>query len=164
MLAHLAESGHGRVSPTAHALGAGRRIIGETFLHLAQLGLLERAPGHGHPLRPEFVLSSRGSSVAAWAQEFLVRMSTSDWAAMRRAWALPVLRLVSEPQTFGSLRGQLDPVTDRALSLCLTRLTQPGWVERRVEPAVRPPQVSYLAQGRGLLISSSLQETFSFAR
>ncbi|MEO0322851.1 MAG: hypothetical protein AAF447_07825, partial [Myxococcota bacterium] len=72
VLAHLAGQPRlgARVSPTAHALGAGRQSISGTFAHLRELGLLEPMPGHGHPLRPEARLSEAGAAVAAWAQPF----------------------------------------------------------------------------------------------
>ncbi|MEM9194202.1 MAG: transcriptional regulator [Myxococcota bacterium] len=162
MLAHLADRGGGRVSPTARALGGGRRIVGDTFTHLVSLGLLARNPGHGHPLRPEFQLTPAGRPVSRWAAEFLQSLSPAEVDAVRRAWALPVLRLVVEPRSFGQLRNELVPVTDRALSLCLARLAEGRLVRhepRATEPLARG---SYLAAWRGVRLSATLQETYEF--
>jgi len=157
VLAHLAENDGCRVSPTAHAVGAGRNIVGQTFSYLAELGMLQRSTGHGHPLRPEFQLTLRGQPVAVWARCFLNGMSEKEWETARRAWTLPVLRLIRNPHTFTELSTTLQPVTDRGLSLCLGRLVEAKLAEKHTFANSRK---SNIAVGRGLKIAQDLEATF----
>ncbi len=161
VLAHLAGQPRlgARISPTAHALGAGRQSISATFAHLGELGLLERMPGHGHPLRPEARLSEAGAAVAAWAQPFWAFLEPDERATARRAWTLPVLRVARDMRSFGELRCELSPVTDRALALCLKRLVAQRLLRRDVDGAQRPPRVTYVGSGRGAALSDALQAT-----
>jgi len=41
-----------RVSPLAAAAGCGRTAMSASVSHLLEMGLLERNPGAGHPMRP----------------------------------------------------------------------------------------------------------------
>ena len=159
VLAHLGTAGFRgcRVSPTAHAVGAGRNIVGQTFGHLVDVGMLVRAQGHGHPLRPEYQLTAQGKATAQWARAFLDRVSDEEWNTARRAWTLPVLRLVDTPRSFSHLRSDLRPVTDRGLSLCLGRLVDAELIARRTLDTSR----GYLAVGRGAELADQLRETFS---
>ncbi|TPV96986.1 MAG: transcriptional regulator [Myxococcales bacterium FL481] len=157
VLAHLSESDGCRVSPTAHAVGAGRNIVGQTFRHLADVGMLQRAAGHGHPLRPEFQLTPRGKAVAAWARTFLSGMSDNEWKTARRAWTLPVLRLLRDPCTFTELSTSLQPVTDRGLSLCLSRMIGARFIEPRTMAELAN---GYVAIGRGRELTHTLDATF----
>lgn len=146
------------MSPTAHAIGAGRNIVGQTFKHLLAVGMLERSPGHGHPLRPEFRLSAQGKATAHWARSFLAQLSDDEWDTARRAWTLPVLRLVDEPLTFSHLRSELPPITDRGLSLCLSRMVKAEFIER--SPSTSSYKGSYVAVGRGIKFTCALRPTF----
>jgi len=65
----MADGVSGRVSPLAAAAGCGRTSMGASVEHLVDLGLLERNPGHGHPLRPEYRFTEQGAYVADWALE-----------------------------------------------------------------------------------------------
>ena len=157
ILAHLAESDGCRVSPTANAVGAGRNIVGQTFSHLVNIGMLQPTTGHGHPLRPEFQLTTRGRRIGEWARSFLDVVSDNEWETGRRAWTLPVLRLIATPQTFTELSTTLQPVSDRGLSLCLNRLVEAELAQKSVVASLRRSNV---AVGRGLEIAQELQTTF----
>ena len=160
VLSLLAGTAGARVSPTAHALGAGRKVTSDTFVHLCAIGLVERMPGHGHPLRPEYRLSRAGEPVAEWARVFWTGLSEVERDVVRRAWALPVLRLLSNAHGFGELRAELQPITDRALALCLQRLTKNELVRRDVDASRRPPRVTYVADGRGATLAATLRSTY----
>ena len=67
ILARLHAGVSGRQAPLIAATGASRSSFAASLEHLFQLGLLERNPGHGHPLRPEFRLTDKGKAVAAMA-------------------------------------------------------------------------------------------------
>ena len=61
----------GRQAPLMAATRASRSSFAASLEHLVHLGLLERNPGHGHPLRPEFRLTPLGVTVAAMAHRIL---------------------------------------------------------------------------------------------
>ena len=48
----------GRQAALIAATGAGRTAFAQSLTHLVELGLMERNPGYGHPLRPEFRLTA----------------------------------------------------------------------------------------------------------
>lgn len=60
----------GRQAPLLAATGASRTAFAQSMEHLISIGLLERNPGHGHPLRPEFRLTPPGIEAAAIAHKF----------------------------------------------------------------------------------------------
>lgn len=138
-----------RISPVAHAAGCGRTAMTASFETLLALGLLVRASGHGHPLRPEFSFSPQGRSVAEWALVLDGYLDgDDDWQRVRRSWTLPLLSLLTVERRFGALRRALSPVSDRSLSLALAELTEYGWIERRVDGSSTPPSVRYAATAR----------------
>ncbi len=143
-LALLADGCPARVSPLAVAAGCGRTAMGDTFKHLVALGLLQRNPGYGHPLRPEYRLTTIGEAVAAWAIS-LDRLlpEPEDNQIVRSKWALPVISALDSNKRYSAVRKKLSPVSDRALSQCFSRLAQRHWIERIVCADSAPPAVSY---------------------
>ena len=64
ILAHMDRGVPGRQAALISATGAGRTSFRQSLDHLIDLRLLERNPGHGHPLRPEFRLTAEGAEIA----------------------------------------------------------------------------------------------------
>ncbi len=157
-LALIASGVQARVSPVAHAAGCGRTAMTASFERLLELGLMVRSPGHGHPLRPEFMLSAEGREIAKWALQLETLLDDDvDRRRVRRAWTLPILFELNEPRRFNELRKALKPITDRALTLALTDCVDAGWIERIVDAETSPPAVSYRAIGKGADISGLLE-------
>ncbi len=144
-----------RVSPLAAAAGCGRTSMSASVEHLVALGLLERNPGHGHPLRPEFRLTAIGELIAEWASQLssLVN-SEQNQLIIRNKWTLPLISCLSEERRYSDLRRELLPVTDRALSNCLSNLTDNSWVKRSVSSQAQPPMVTY----HTILLGQTVQE------
>ncbi|MEM9732153.1 MAG: winged helix-turn-helix transcriptional regulator [Pseudomonadota bacterium] len=138
------------------ATRAGRTALRQSFDHLITLGLLERNPGHGHPLRPEFQLTAQGISAATMADRLLSEVEENKHPLLRRAWTAPVLATLREPLRFNEIRRRLDPITDRALSQTLLVLENGEWVERGVVETARPPVALYSTINQGKLISEHL--------
>ena len=157
ILSHLNSGVAGRQAPLISSTGAARASFLDSMGHLQALGLVHRNTGHGHPLRPEYQISEQGRRWAEMADE--VMALTREETAMKlvqRSWALPVLLAAWEARYFGELRGQLNPVTDRALSQVLKGLGEAAWIEREVDPSGRPPRATYRSVDTGARIAQVL--------
>jgi len=155
VLAELeAGGGGGRLVTLANRTGAGRATARQSIEHLLALGLVRENPGHGHPLRPEFVLTPRGRVIAppsAALVRALVRLDAMDMGL--RKWSMPALAAVGAgAHRFGEITGSLGSATDRAVSIALGDLESLGLVRRAVEDG-RPPRPVYGvgARARGCL-------------
>jgi len=158
ILAHLHAGVPGRQAPLLSACGAGRTSFGHSLAHLQTLGLLERNPGYGHPLRPEFRLTAAGVRAAAMA-DAICTASASDTAArlIRRQWTLPVLAVTRTPRRFSQMKMDLGGgITDRALSQTLGALEDQTWLHREVDVSERPLRPYYQAAHTGLLMSEAV--------
>ena len=157
-LALIARGCSPRVSPLSNAAGCGRTAMTASIQNLAELGLLERNPGYGHPLRPEFRLTDPGVALAKWALWLDNHAHTeSDQSLIRSKWGLPVMSCINSTTRFSHLRNELVPVTDRALSICLTNLTSANWISRRVSQENFPPLVHYDVANPGHPVRESLK-------
>lgn len=147
----------GRQAPLIAAAGASRTSFVNSLTHLMELGLLERNPGHGHPLRPEFRLTEAGRALAPLAHRIdaLAREAPAQ-ALLRKAWTVPLLAVTHEPVAFSRIKGRLAPISDRALSVALANLQDRHWIARNVDVAQRPPRPLYVAQGAGAEISAAV--------
>lgn len=150
ILALMHEGTAGRQATLLAKTGAGRTAFTQSLHHLIDLGLIERNPGHGHPLRPEHRLTELGRYMAERANNIShIKADTSDRTLLRRAWTLPILAISTEPIHFGGLKNQLLPITDRALSQSLKQLEACQWIQRDVDISQRPARSLYQAQGTG---------------
>lgn len=157
ILALLHEGVPGRQAPLLAATTASRSAFAASLEHLFQLGLLERNPGHGHPLRPEFRLTSKGVAAAAMASRIVALVPGDDgFSVIKRSWTVPILAITDQPQRFSVIRSGLGSITDRALSKSLGVLEERDWLRRDVEMSERRPYPTYLAVNAGLKINRAI--------
>jgi DNA-binding HxlR family transcriptional regulator len=145
VLAQMYRQKGSRFAALAGTLGVGRESLRRTLDSLLELGLVARNPGYGHPLRPEYVLTTRGRAAADRCARLL---DAADDEVVLRKWTLPVLAALAEAERFSDLRAALPGVTPRALALALKDLQAAGLVERRVEETY-PPTTLYVATTGG---------------
>lgn len=143
----------GRQAPLLAATGAGRTAFAQSLDHLIQNGLIERNPGYGHPLRPEFRLTEAGVKAAEIAHKIRSADRKDGDPLIRRSWTIPVLATLQTPLQFSGIKRQLGPITDRALSQSLKALEERTWVKRNLIPELRPPRPIYAASGTGKRIA-----------
>lgn len=154
ILAELHSSRGATFVTLAHRLGLGRESLTRTLTALIDSGLVARNPGYGHPLRPEYVLSSDGAVVAPECAQLLqaLRRLGHENVALKK-WSLPVVLGLSgrAPKRFSELRASLPGITGRALALALKDLAGVGLVERTVTDDFPPATVYRLSRrARGL--------------
>jgi DNA-binding HxlR family transcriptional regulator len=138
-------------------LGISRSMLAGTLDQLLRQGWLMRNPGHGHPLRPEYILTEAGRPVAAWCERVMEekRHLGLDHGRLGR-WSLPlVARLDRRWAQFSWLQAQLGPISPRSLSLALKQLLEVGLADRRLEDAF-PPKPLYGLTTRGQRLARAM--------
>ncbi|QUS56120.1 winged helix-turn-helix transcriptional regulator [Pseudovibrio brasiliensis] len=157
ILAHLHAGVPGRQAPLLAASGASRTSFAASLEHLVELKLLERNPGHGHPLRPEFRLTPKGVRAAEIASRIVSAVpNDTEFSLLRKSWTVPILALTATPQRFSSIRTDLATITDRALSASLVRLEEREWIRRDINTTQRVPFPTYCAANTGIQINRAI--------
>lgn len=150
VLARFDGVGGRRFAELLAGLGLPRDSLARTLEQLQVQGWVMRNPGHGHPLRPEYILTPEGKPVAAAAAGLAGRL---DQAGVSSAdltrWSLPALRLLAlGGERFNELARALAPASPRALSQTLQALVANDLVAREVEDGF-PPTSRYRLTARG---------------
>ena len=157
ILASLHRGVPGRQAPLLEATSASRTSFSASLQHLVSLKLLERNPGHGHPLRPEFRLTANGLVAAETADRIVSAVPDDDeFALLRRTWTVPILALTSVPRRFSVIKSDLHSITDRALSTSLVQLEERRWLRRDIDTSHRVPFPTYLATNEGIEINRAI--------
>ncbi|WP_377194584.1 winged helix-turn-helix transcriptional regulator [Ruegeria meonggei] len=157
ILAALHEGVPGRQAPLLAATCAGRTSFSASLDHLIKMGLLEKNPGHGHPLRPEFRLTPSGTLAAETASRITKAVpKDTQFALLRRSWTVPVLALTQTPRRFSEIRSGLVPITDRALSKSLHQLEEIEWLKRDIDVSRRVPHPTYRAVNTGIEVTRAV--------
>jgi DNA-binding HxlR family transcriptional regulator len=158
LLAHVGAENGSRFATMLARLGLSRSVLAASLTALQEAGWLVRNPGHGHPLRPEYVLTEAGAPVAAFCQRLMAqREKLGLEPGQLPRWSLPlIVRLDGETARFSALRDALRPVTPRALSLTLKQLLQVELVDRALEDDF-PPIALYGLTGRGRALAAAMR-------
>jgi DNA-binding HxlR family transcriptional regulator len=146
-----------RSAALAARLGISRSMLAGVLGQLLGKGWIERNPGHGHPLRPEYVLTEAGRPVGAWCERVMEERQHLglDGKGLGR-WALPLVRCLDRRwKRFSALEAELNPISPRSLSLGLKRLLEVRLVERRLEHSF-PPIALYGLTGRGQRLARAM--------
>lgn len=156
LLADLAGHKGARFVELVHRLGLPRDSLTRTLEAAQAIGWVRRNPGHGHPLRPEYILTESGQAAAARAATIADAhgaLGLPPGAATR--WGLPlIVGIGAGHDRFNALSRLLVPATPRALSQGLTALGRHGLVTREVID-MRPPASRYeLTKGGALLAAA----------
>lgn len=149
VLAELHRQRGSRFVTLARTLGLSRESLRRTLGALIDAGFVGRNPGYGHPLRPEYVLTSAGDPLAAACRPLVetLRRRNLEEVALKK-WSMPVvLALAEEAKRFSELRETLEGISPRALALALKDLEAAGLVDRRVTDDYPPATVYRLTSG-----------------
>lgn len=151
VLAEIGRTRGSRFATLTGRLGVAGESLRRTLAYLHEEGLVDRNPGYGHPLRPEYVLTPSGRALAPRAQRVVRAVAGHEGVGLKK-WSLPVLAELTEPRRFSELRAAL-PVTARALAMALADLESAGLVRRSVTED-RPPQTRYEATDAELVAAA----------
>jgi DNA-binding HxlR family transcriptional regulator len=125
-------------------LGAPKDSVQRTLGALIDAKWVERNPGHGHPLRPEYLLTREGDRIARICSPLLreLREGSLEEVGLKK-WSMPVVFALRQgPQRFSELKAELTGVSSRALTIALKDLVERRVVERTVSDGY-PPAVVY---------------------
>ena len=158
VLAELQRGQGGRFVNLTHGLGVGRESLRRTLAFLTEDGLIQRNPGHGHPLRPEYLLTDDGARLAEPAAVLIDLLHDLDAIDVGlKKWSLPILTLVADGERrFSELRNALPETSNRALTLALKDLETAELVIRTVTTGY-PPTTSYGATPAGLRLARAAE-------
>ncbi|MBE7636635.1 transcriptional regulator [Sneathiella sp. P13V-1] len=156
----LLYSGHtGKQAPLVAATGASRTSFGASLNHLYELELIEKNPGHGHPLRPEFRLTVKGKVIASMADRIIQLVPQEEmFDLVRKSWTVPVLAVTRQPARFSAIKSSLGTITDRALSQSLGALEEREWLKREIDLSHRVPYPTYMAINTGGEITQTVRQ------
>jgi DNA-binding HxlR family transcriptional regulator len=157
LMAHLGAEHGSRFAVMLAGLGLSRGALATSLDQLREAGWVARNSGHGHPLRPEYVLTQAGAPIAAFAQRMMeTRGQLGLEPGQLSRWSLPVAaRLSGAEQRFTALRTALTPVTPRALSLTLKQMMATELIHRSLEDSF-PPIPIYALTRRGRHLAEAL--------
>jgi DNA-binding HxlR family transcriptional regulator len=152
ILAVMAGESGSRFSVLERRLGVSKSVLSGTLGRLEAEGWISRNPGHGHPLRPEYLLTRPGRGVAVWCEGIIAqRQSLGLDAGVLGRWSLPLIDAIgSEWRRFSVLQRGLAPISPRALSLELVSLCGASLIDRRA------PGPVYGLTDRGLSLAATL--------
>jgi len=149
VLAHVHRSRGCKFVSLSRQLGVSPPALKRALDRLAELDLVVRNPGYGHPMRPEYVLGPRGEAAGERAEALVDWMRADALEAdLLKKWQLPTLLAVGgEERRFGEIRTALSGASPRALSLALKSHAGLALIERDVG-ADYPPIPIYRATTR----------------
>ena len=158
LLALVAAEDGARFAVMLTQLGLSRSALAASLAHLQEAGWLRRNPGHGHPLRPEYILTAAGQPIAAFCIRVMAeRGKLGLEPGQMPRWSLPlIVRLDSDRARFSALRASLTPVTPRALSLTLKQMLSVDLIDRALEDEF-PPIAIYGLTGRGARLAAAMR-------
>lgn len=150
VLAELQRGSGAKFVTLVKRLGISRDSLRRTLAALIHHRWVTRNPGHGHPLRPEYVLTRTGARIAPWCARTikLLRALGIEDVALRK-WSIPVaFALGRGRERFSEIKDFLSTSTARALTQSLKELQSAGLVERVVSDEY-PPATYYRLTSRG---------------
>ena len=135
-------------------LGVSRSSLQRTLRALIEIGLVRKNEGYGHPLRPEYLLTSVGRRVGGPASEMMRLLDRQQLADLGlRKWSVPLARaMLDVPGQFNQLQGELAGISPRALSQALSDLEEAGWIERQLQDG-HPPRWEYKLLPKSRLVN-----------
>lgn len=150
VIAELYRQSGAKFITMVNRLGVSRASLSTSLANLIDLGLVHKNTGHGHPMRPEYLLTPDGGRIGKQCLNLMHTLRRSDDADLAfRKWTLPLIAVIGEEtRRFNELRSQLDGATPRAITLGLKSLLHQRWATRTLLDEY-PPAAGYQLMQRG---------------
>ena len=161
VIAELERQSGAKFISLANRLGVSRGSLTASLSDLIDLGLVVRNTGHGHPLRPEYLLTETGKRIGEHCREIaaLVTQRREEQLAYRK-WTLPLVAAIGTGASrFNEVRDRLPSATPRAIALGLKSLTEHHWAERSIIDDY-PPAAGYLLSPTGERVWTTVNEIY----
>lgn len=115
-------------------LNVSRSVLASTLKKLIKQGIIMRNPGYGHPLRPEYLLTSEGIKFGPFCNALMVYIREQNaHRLVQSRWALRILYACRQNGIqFSELKSRLPLITPRALSEKLKLLISEGYIKRQI--------------------------------
>jgi DNA-binding HxlR family transcriptional regulator len=125
LLADLAAHNGARFVELLHRLNLSRDSLTRTLQAARDAGWVMPNLGHGHPLRPEYILTQEGKRLAITASTIVrTQMDLEIPATALTRWSLPLLIVIDQGHVrFNAIARALPDATPRALSQSLRGLS-----------------------------------------
>ncbi len=152
ILALLHECNGARFAVMKRGLNTNADSLSRSLQFLMNAGWVQRNPGYGHPLRPEYVLTPQGRTVAPQCSRLVQMVDRLDVAeAVYRKWSVPLLVTIKAGTVrFSGLREAL-AINPRALTQSLQRLSTSELIVQRLEYGLTPSGKRIATLGQSLL-------------
>ncbi|MEM8917775.1 MAG: winged helix-turn-helix transcriptional regulator [Pseudomonadota bacterium] len=157
LLAIFAERGGARFAELSRGLGISADSLSGSLRYVVEMGWVRKNPGHGHPLRPEYLLTEPGRAVAdrARAVHRVQERLDCDSKNLKR-WSLPIVHVLGSGVTrFNAINRSLEGSTPRAISLSMKAVQEQQLVKRALHDAF-PPVTDYSLSPRGQDLAHAL--------
>jgi len=140
-----------------NGLRVSRGSLSISLSHLTELGLVRKNDGHGHPMRPEYLLTERGIALGPDCQDLVDALRSKDEGELAfRKWTLPLVAAIGPRRLrFNELRSSLCDATPRAVAIGLRSLLQYDWANRSLIDEF-PPTAGYKLRPKGRRILAHL--------
>jgi DNA-binding HxlR family transcriptional regulator len=154
ILAELYEQSGSKFVTLVQRLNISRDSLRRTLRSLQAQGFVNKNPGYGHPLRPEYILTRNGKALAPVCVEVIQTLREFHVVEVGlNKWSMPLLFLMGQgTQRFSDLKVAFPAITSRALTLSLKELQSVGFVDRTVTDDY-PPATSYSLQPKAIQLA-----------
>jgi DNA-binding HxlR family transcriptional regulator len=148
ILARLADSGGCKFVTLSHDLGGSRSALMASLGLLDELGLVKPNSGLGHPMRPEYLLTSRGELVSHPSAALIHALKRASAIEVGlKKWSMPTIHAISAgADRFGNIVQSLGRATDRAVSLALNDMNNAALIGRVLRDGSPPHHVYTLSR------------------
>ena len=150
VIAELHQQSGAKFVTLVSRLDASRGSLSAALEHLIELGFVRKNTGHGHPMRPEYLLTAKGLAIGDDCLKLVqILKQKSEFDLAFKKWTLPLVVAIGDrTMRFNELRSSLNDATPRAITIGLKLLIHQGWASRKLIDDF-PPTAGYKLQKKG---------------
>ena len=134
-------------------LSLSRDSLSKSLAALSEMKLVQKNPGYGHPLRPEYILTDEGKSLANLCDGLV--SDADHTAVLQKKWSAPVIYVLASGSNRFSEMKEVLSISPRALTQSLKLLSRHDLVTRKVDDGF-PPTTTYQLNPTGRRIARKL--------